>query len=125
MGRRGFFPEQRVLVYYDQMRIPADAIIADDKLTRYLLVPRPFDDKSGFLAQAGFTLFNWAVLRQAIRALADSAEAMEDGGNEYGVFFQVRGPLVGPGGMLRVKLIWMRRAIDGRYYLVTIVPWKE
>jgi len=107
------------------MRIPADAIIADDKLTRYLLVQRTFDDKSGFLAQAGFTIYNWALLRQAIRTLADSAEALGDGGNEYGDLFEVRGPLIGPAGVLGVKLIWMCRAVDGRYYFVTLVPWKE
>ena len=38
-------------------------MIADDKLTRYLLVPREWDEKSGFLARAGFTPVNWTVLR--------------------------------------------------------------
>jgi len=33
------------------MRIPEDAIIPLEKLTKYLLVAHPFDDKSGFLAQ--------------------------------------------------------------------------
>lgn len=107
------------------MRIPADAIIADEKLTRYLLVHRPSDDKSKFLAQAGFTIYNWPVLRQAIRALADAAEAVEENADEYGVFFQVRGSLSGPAGILHVKLVWMRRAIDGRFYFVTLVPRKE
>ncbi len=107
------------------MRIPVDAIIADEKLTQYLLVKRSFDDKSGFLALGGFTIYNWAVLRQAIRALADSAVAVENGGSEYGDFFQVSGPLVGPTGTLKVRLVWMRRATDGRFYLVTLVPWKE
>ena len=107
------------------MRIPADAIIADEKLTRYLLVYRPFDDKSKFLAQAGFTIYNWPVLRQAIRTLADAVEAVEEGADEYGVFFQVRGALRGPGGNLSVKLVWMRRAVDGRSHFVTLVPWKE
>ena len=81
--------------------------------------------RRGFLAQAGFTVYNWAVLRQAIRVLADSAEAQEDGGNEYGVFFEVRGSLIGPAAILGVKQIWMRRAIDGRFHFVTLVPWKE
>jgi hypothetical protein len=40
------------------MKIPADATIPDSKLTRYLLVSREQDDKSKFLAQAGFTLTN-------------------------------------------------------------------
>ena len=36
------------------MKIPEDAIIPMEKLTAYLLLPRPGDDKSKFLAQAGF-----------------------------------------------------------------------
>lgn len=40
------------------MKIPVDAIISNDKLTQYLLVPRQKNDKSGFLAQAGFTMEN-------------------------------------------------------------------
>ena len=107
------------------MRIPSDAIIADEKLTRYLLIHRPFDDKSKFLAQAGFTIYNWPVLRQAIRTLADAVECMEENADEYGVFFEVRGTLIGPAGILKVKLVWMRRAIDGQFQFVTLVPWKE
>ena len=33
------------------MRIPADATIAAEKLTGYLLLPRQWDDKSKFLRQ--------------------------------------------------------------------------
>jgi hypothetical protein len=32
------------------MRLPADAVIAAEKLSQYLLVPRPWDDKAKFLA---------------------------------------------------------------------------
>ena len=38
------------------MKIPNDAIIPDEKLTRHLLVYKARNDKSKFLAQAGFTL---------------------------------------------------------------------
>jgi hypothetical protein len=38
------------------MKIPADAIIVESKLTKYLLVFKPRNDKSQFLAQAGFFL---------------------------------------------------------------------
>jgi len=34
--------------------IPSDAIIAREKLTRYLLVPKSTNDKCRYLAQAGF-----------------------------------------------------------------------
>jgi len=107
------------------MKIPADATIADDKLTGYLLVPRPRDDKSGFLAQAGFTQQNPQALREAIRRLADSSEAVEDGDNEYGTFLRVEGDLIGPLAMLSVVLIWMRRHVDGSTHFVTLKPRKE
>jgi len=40
------------------MRIPPDAVIDETKFTHYLLAPRPWDDKSGYLRQAGFDLQN-------------------------------------------------------------------
>jgi len=40
------------------MKIPPDALIPLEKLTSYLLVHREWDDKSKFLAQAGFTREN-------------------------------------------------------------------
>jgi hypothetical protein len=39
-----------------------EAIIAEEKLTKYLLVPLPKDDKSQFLARAGYTVDNWQQL---------------------------------------------------------------
>lgn len=107
------------------VRIPADAIIADEKLTQHLLVRRARDDKSGFLRSAGFVLENWHLLRQAIRALADSTDAVEDGGNEYGTFFRVDGILAGPEAEIVVTLIWMRRTVDGRIYFITLKPRSE
>ena len=56
------------------MKIPEDAVIPVEKLTKYLLVPRPWDDKSRFLAQAGFDQSNPDALMAAIRALAIGAE---------------------------------------------------
>ena len=44
------------------MRIPPDATIDETKFTGYLLVQRPWDDKSGYLRGAGFGLKNWPDL---------------------------------------------------------------
>ena len=107
------------------MRIPDRAIIADEKITRYLLVQRPSDDKSGFLRKAGFTAENHAALRRAIRNLADSNDAIEDGRNEYGVFYRVQGALTGPRAELNVVLIWMQRSVDHEFHFVTLKPLKE
>ena len=105
------------------MKIPPDAVIAREKLTEYLLVPRDQDDKSGYLAQVGFDLSDPDLLLQAIRRLADESEAVEDGENEYGVFYRADGELKGRDGeRLAVATIWLRWHLDGRFRFVTLKP---
>lgn len=53
-----------------------DALIERGKLTRYLLVPKPKNDKSHFLVQAGFTAANPDALEGAIRRLIGEEEAV-------------------------------------------------
>src|SRR4051794_30703467 len=107
------------------MRIPPDAIIAEAKLTKYLLVYRTWDDKSGFLSRAGFKLENWHDLGNAIRKLSDSVDAVEDGADEYGTYYRVDGQLVGPAGAVSVRLIWMEKKKDTKFYFITLKPRKE
>jgi len=57
------------------VKLPTEAEIAQDKLTRYLLVKRPVGDKSEFLKQAGYGLDNWQQLEQDIRQQILSNEA--------------------------------------------------
>ncbi|HSF38323.1 MAG TPA: hypothetical protein VLT87_00940 [Thermoanaerobaculia bacterium] len=108
------------------MKIPADAVIPLDKITRYLLVFRERDDKSKFLTKAGFTPKNPHRLLAALSELAATTEAVEDGDNEYGEFFRTEGRLNGPNGRaLPVVLIWLRRYADGQFRFVTLKPLKE
>ena len=108
------------------MKIPPDAIIPDDKLTRYLLVPREQDDKSKFLAQVGFTADNPEQLKLAIRQLADRVEALEDRSNEYGIFYRVEGKLISVNDSnLSVITIWLNRKVDGKFQFITLKPKKE
>jgi hypothetical protein len=107
------------------MIIPDDAVIPLEKLTRYLLVPRPWDDKSKFLARAGFTLDNPDILLASLRGLAIGAEGMEDGTNEYGTFYRIEGPLVGPiDRPLDVVTIWLCWHSDSSFHFVTLKPRK-
>ena len=107
------------------MKIPEDAIIPDDKITRYLLVQKARNDKSKFLAKAGFTTDNSEALRAAIQSIAGIGEAVEDRSNEYGVFYQVVGELIGTNDVsLSVVTIWLQR-IDGKFQFVTLKPLKE
>jgi hypothetical protein len=108
------------------VRIPEDAIIPNDKITRYLLIQKARNDKSKFLAQAGFTLQNPEALAAAIHSLIAMSEAVEDRNNEYGVFYKVAGELVGINGVsLSVVTIWLQRQIDEKFQFVTLKPLKE
>jgi hypothetical protein len=104
------------------MKVPLDAIIAREKLTRYLLVPRAKSDKSGFLAKLGFTLANPDALDAAIRAQADSAEAVVELVDIYGEHLTVAGMLGGPLASRPVVTVWIRLAADGSVRFVTLKP---
>ncbi|MCT7971898.1 hypothetical protein [Laspinema olomoucense] len=58
------------------MKIPEDAIIPDDKINRYLLVQKARNDKSKFLAKAGFTTKNPEALKAAIQSILETGEAI-------------------------------------------------
>jgi len=108
------------------VKIPPDAILPIEKLTRYLLVVRVRDDKSKFLAQAGFTSQNPHLLLAAIRELAAAVEAVKDEANQYGEFFRAEGELTGPNGRtLAVVTIWLRRRRDNQVQFVTLKPRKD
>jgi hypothetical protein len=108
------------------VRIPEDSIIPDAKITGYLLVPKPRNDKSKFLAQAGFTLENSEALKLAIQTQALSTDAVEEKINEYGTFYQVEADLIGVNGtILSVITVWLERQIDGKFQFVTLKPSKR
>jgi hypothetical protein len=88
-----------------------------------LLELKARNDKSKFLAKAGFTQANADMLRDAIRFLAASSEAVDDGSNEYGTFYRVEGDLPGANRFrLSVVTIWLKRHIDGVFQFVTLKP---
>lgn len=91
-------------------------------MTHYLLVARPKNDKSRFLAQAGFTLANPEALEAAIRQVIAENEAIFDRENEYGAFYQVRGNLRGPDGILTVVTIWLLQDVNSECRFVTLKP---
>jgi hypothetical protein len=105
------------------VKIPPDAIIPEGKLTQYLLVLQPKNDKSKFLAQAGFTLDNPADLLAAIQSIIATNEAIENRTDEYGTFYEVTGVLVAVSGIdLGVVTIWLQRQEDGNFRFVTLIP---
>ena len=108
------------------MKLPENVIIPDAKLNEYLLIYREQDDKSKFLAQGGFTKENPERLKNAIIQLINNYEAIEDKRNQYGIFYQVKGKLLGLNNRnLAVITIWLKRKQDKKFYFITLKPNKE
>ncbi|MGI0479345.1 DUF6883 domain-containing protein [Geminocystis sp. CENA526] len=107
------------------MKIPENAIIPKAKITRYLLIFKPRNDKSKYLAQAGFTLDNWQLLKLAIQQIIRENEAKEDITDQYGTYYQVIGELKGVNNQnLTVVTIWLRREIDQEFQFITLKPYR-
>ena len=107
------------------MKLPDDVVILREKLTAYLLAPKNKNDKSRFLAQAGFTQENPEALEAAIRRLINENDAVQDRVNEYGIHYRVTGSLYGVSGTLAVITVWIYGAKDGNYRFITLKPNKE
>lgn len=105
------------------MKIPPDAIIPSAKITQYLLVFHEQDDKSLFLAQAGFTSDNPDQLEQAIRQLVATYEAIWDTENEHGIFYLAEGLLQGiNNSQLAVITVWMQIKATSQFRFITLKP---
>jgi len=104
------------------MKLPPDSEIARVKVTQYLLTLRVEDDKSQYLALAGYTLAHADELLEDLRGLlADDAEFVQS--TEYGDKYGIRGILTGPNGRkLRVMSIWMIEEATSRTKFVTLYP---
>ena len=105
------------------MRLPPNSTIALSKIAQYLLRPRVQDDKSAFLALAGYRVASadslLADLREQILPL--EAECIEV--TEYGPKYRIRGTLVGPNGhTLRVVTIWMTDDATKLTKFITLFP---
>jgi hypothetical protein len=106
-------------------KTPTEAIISRAKLLDYLLLPKRKNDKSTFLAQAGFTQSNPDALEAALRQLIVENEAYSDRVDEYGVFYRVEGRLHCPDGILAVVTVWILQKSNGEYRFVTLKPARQ
>jgi len=108
------------------VKLPSDTVIAPEKLTKYLLVQREFDDKSQFLRQVGYTLDNWEQLAADLRLHVLPAEAVLIEQTTYGDIFEIRSALTGPNGQtLFVRTIWMNELQSGVTKFITLYPDKR
>jgi len=98
-----------------------NADIPQEKLQNYLLVLRSKDDKSQFLAQAGYVSDSWQRLVQDLREQILPLKATPTQKTQYGQKYVITGELKGPNGRaLRVKTIWIVTSSSTR--LVTLFP---
>ena len=107
------------------MKLPANTVIAREKLTGYLLRKLPENDKSGFLGLAGYTLDNPERLEADLRSqiLAQEADFVET--TEYGDKYCIAGELMGPNGRrLKIVTVWMTENATGLTKFITLYPAK-
>ena len=108
------------------MKLPPESVIGDQKLKEYLLSPRVEDDKSGFLAIAGYTTGHWRELEADLRNLIAENDADLTRSTGYGDMYEVKGSLVGPNGKtLRVITVWIGLPANRETRFVTLFPDKE
>lgn len=108
------------------MKIPPNLVIQDQKLTNYLLVYQPKDDKSEYLALAGYGQDNWQLLkRDIIEAVVDS-EVAEVTPSGWGTRFKVKSQWHGLNGRLvRVITIWQQDEESDIVKFITLYPDKS
>jgi hypothetical protein len=108
------------------VKLPADAYIAREEVTHYLLVKRSVGEKSEFLKRAGCTLQTAQQLERDIRTQILTREAVATKNTQYGQHYEIRARLTGPNKItLQVKTVWMREVKTGLTKFITLHPDKE
>jgi len=108
------------------VKLSEDVIIPEDKLVRYLLLPRQESDTSQFLGLAGYPLATWEVLAHDLHNLAKTHEISDMTISPYGIKWEVQGTLAGPNGqVLRVVTVWMTLEASGETRFLTLFPDRE
>ena len=105
------------------MKLNQNAEISDEKLTKYLLAPKKRNDKSKWLAQAGYVRENWSILKDHLRrqVLSRNARLVED--TTYGRMYEIRANLRGPNDkVLPVCTIWMVDQATDTARFITMYP---
>ncbi len=108
------------------MKLSPNAIIADAKITKYLLSPRSENEKSKFLGQAGYNLNNWQQLKRDLFTQILTQEAQFNETTRYGDKYQIKGTLTGPNGTnLPIVSIWMVESVSGLTKFITLFPERD
>lgn len=108
------------------MKLPSTAIIAESKIKKYLLSKRKRNDKSRWLAEAGYKPDNWHELENDLRTQLLSLDAVFIEETNYGRMYEIKGILTGPNGnTLPVRSIWMVEHESKLIKFITMFPDKK
>jgi len=90
------------------------------------LVWRANDDKSRWLASAGYHVENWQILIDDLRNLILTVDAMFVEQTRFGQMFEIKSQLVGPNGkILFARSFWMTEFETKQTKFITLYPDKE
>ncbi|MBM4067150.1 MAG: hypothetical protein FJ266_16205 [Planctomycetes bacterium] len=105
------------------MNLAGNILISREKLIQYLLVPKKRNDKSQWLARAGYTLENWRLLKNDLHNQILSLDAIPIENTQYGQMYEIKGKLTGPNRKsLTVCTIWMTENETGNTKFITMYP---
>jgi len=84
------------------------------------------NDKSQWLAKAGYILKNWKKLEKDLRKQILSIDATPTENTEYGQMYEIKGKLLGPNGnSLAICTIWMKEFATQEIKFITMYPDKR
>ena len=99
-----------------------NAIIPEAKLTKYLLVWKPKNDKSGFFFFLGYTIDNWKQLEEDLKKLLVN-QAIYNKSSNFGDIYEVKGILPGRNGVtLKVATYWIIDSLTNETRFITLLP---
>lgn len=108
------------------MKLPKNTLIAYEKLTCYLLVFKKRNDKSQWLAEAGYSVKNWERLENDLRKQILSLDAEPSELTIYGQIYEIIGTLTGPNGKsIAAHTIWMTETATKITKFITMYPDKR
>lgn len=106
--------------------MPSKLVIQNEKLTRYLLMYQHKDDKSKFLADYGYTLENWEILKQDILEVVTNTEIDEVSQTAWGKRFKVKNRWTAINGrLIEVITIWQQDEESDLAKFITLYPDKS
>ena len=108
------------------MKIPSNLLIQDQKITNYLLVYQPRDDKSEYLSLAGYSQENWQILKNDIIEAVEGSQVAEITPTDWGNRFKIKSQWYGPNGRLvKVVTIWQQDDESNMVKFITLYPDKS